>query len=125
MKDRKPIVWVGSSKKDLLKLSEEVQSMLGYSLNLAQQGLKDVDSKPLKGFGGASVLEIIKADPGGTYRAIYTVKFVEAIFVLHVFQKKSKSGIATPKIELDMISNRIKDALNIHKEIYVKSQKNR
>lgn len=123
MHDRKPVIWVGSSKKDLLELDKEVQRMIGYSLNKAQKGFKDEDTKPLKGFGGASVLEIVKKDVSGTYRAIYTVKFKEALYVLHVFQKKSKSGIKTPKQEIDLIENRLKSAQLIHDELVQKEPK--
>ncbi len=111
---RKPLVWVGSSKKDLLNLPREIQKAIGYSLNIAQRGMKDDDAKPLLGFGGASVFEIVKSDGYGTYRGVYTVKFQEAVYVLHVFQKKSKSGIKTPKIELDLINSRLRDAYYIH-----------
>lgn len=116
MKDRKRLVWVGSSKKDLLKFSVNVQRIIGYSLNLAQQGKYDLDSSIMKGFGGGGVREITKDDEGGTYRAIYVVKFKEAIYVLHVFQKKSKKGIATPKPEMDIIEARLKEALRIHEQ---------
>jgi phage-related protein len=114
MKHRKPLIWVGSSKKDLLYLSENVRRMMGYSLNLAQQGIDDLDSTIMKGFGSAHVREITKDDEGGTYRTIYTVKFGEAIYVLHVFQKKSKKGIATPKQEMDKVKARLKEAQQIH-----------
>lgn len=116
MKCRKPIVWVGSSKKDLLELPRELQRMIGHSLNLAQLEQADRDTKPLKGFTGSSVREIVKNDSDSTYRAVYTVKFKEAIYVLHVFKKKSKSGIKTPKSEIDLIKDRLKAAQQIHKE---------
>jgi phage-related protein len=122
MKSRKPITWVGSSKKDLLELDREVQRMIGHSLNLVQQGLKDDDSKPLKGFGGGSVLEIVKNDSDRTYRAVYTVRFKEAIYVLHVFQKKSKNGIKTSKQDMDLVERRLKDAQRIHNEIEEKQK---
>lgn len=73
--------------------------------------------KSSKAFGGAGVLEIIEDDPGGTYRAVYTIKFKEAVFVLHVFQKKSKSGIATPKPDLDIIRERLKVAAKLSLEM--------
>ena len=75
MLDRKKLIWVGSSKKDLLSLPKEVQREIGYSLNLVQQGCEDPDSKPLKGFNGATVLEIVKNDKDGTYRTVYRIKF--------------------------------------------------
>lgn len=117
MKDRKPLIWVGSSKGSLLKLPRWVQKMIGHSLNLAQLGREDQDSWIMKGFGSADVREIKKDDESGTYRSIYTVKFKEAIYVLHVFQKKSKSGISTPKKDLDLISARIKEAQRIHSSL--------
>lgn len=116
MKDEKRIIWVGSSKKDLLKLSKTVRRMIGYSLRLVQQEKEDPDSSIMKGFSGGSVREITKDDVGGTYRAVYLVKFREAIYVLHVFQKKSKKGIATPKPEMDLIEERLKEAQRIHEK---------
>jgi phage-related protein len=104
----KPIIWVASSKTDLLSLPEEVCDEIGHALYQAQKGEKSDKAKPFKGFGNAAVLEIIEDDRGGTYRAVYTVKFKEAIAVLHVFQKKSKQGISTPKKEIDLIKNRFK-----------------
>jgi phage-related protein len=93
----KPLVWVRSSKDDLKKFPRTAQSHLGFALKVAQSGGKHPDAKPMKGFGGASVIEIVEDYDSDTYRAVYTVKFAEAIYVLHAFQKKSKSGIATPK----------------------------
>jgi phage-related protein len=104
----KPLAWVGSSKKDLMALPLDVRKFFGHALDLAQRGDKHSAAKVLKGFGGAGVLEIVENDAGGTYRAVYTVKFVEAVFVLHCFQKKSKRGIETPKEDLDIIRGRLK-----------------
>ncbi|MDR3323264.1 MAG: type II toxin-antitoxin system RelE/ParE family toxin [Zoogloeaceae bacterium] len=106
----KPLKWVGSSHKDLLALPAGVRSVFGYALDLAQRGGQHTAAKPLKGFGGAGVLEVIEDDSGGTYRAIYTVRFAEAVFVLHCFQKKSKHGIATPQKDMDIIRSRLKVA---------------
>src|SRR5438034_3710009 len=94
---RKPIFWMGSSDDDLRSLTPEVRHEIGFALYRAQLGFRHYSAKPLKGFGGAGVLEVVQNDSGGTYRAVYTVKFAGAIYVLHVFQKKSKSGIKTPK----------------------------
>ncbi len=116
MKERARLGWIGSSKRDLLTLPREIQRMFGYSLNIAQQGEKDDDTKPLKGFGGCSVLEIVKNDGNGTYRAAYTVKFKDVVYVLHVFQKKSKTGIKTPKQDIDLIRDRLNEAKRIHEE---------
>jgi phage-related protein len=109
-KDRKPIFFVGSSKDDLTSFPKEVKEVTGFALHQAQLGEKHVDAKPLKGFGGASVLEVVEDHDGDTYRAVYTVRFVEAVYVLHAFQKKAKKGIATPKREIDLVKKRLKDA---------------
>ena len=106
----KPLEWIGSSYKDLMTLPPDMRSRFGYALSLAQMGDQDDAAKVLKGFGGAGVLEVIEYDAGGTYRAVYTVKFAQAVFVLHCFQKKSKSGIATPKTDMDIIRARLKVA---------------
>ena len=111
----KPLEWIGSSYKDLLALPDDVRRHFGFALSLAQAGDKHDDAKVLKGFGGAGVLEVVEDDAGGTYRAVYTVKFAEAVFVLHCFQKKSKRGIATPKEDMDIVHARLKIA-----EAYVK-----
>ena len=108
--ENKPLFWVGSSKKDLLALPSGVRKFFGHALDFAQRGDQHDAAKPLKGFGGAGVVEIVEDDAGGTYRAVYTVRFAEAIFVLHCFQKKSKHGIATPKQHLEVIRARLKIA---------------
>ena len=114
----KPLVWVGSSLRDVRRFPERVKDVFGFALYLAQHVGKHVSAKPLKGFGGAGVLEVVEDDDPGTYRAVYTVKFSHAVYVLHAFQKKSKSGIATPKAELDKIRQRLGDARRDHKERY-------
>jgi phage-related protein len=106
----KPLLWVGSSKKDLLTMPSEVVDVFGFALHLAQVGKKHDQTKPLKGFGGASVLEVVEDHMGDTYRAVYTVKIAEAVYVLHCFQKKSKQGIETPKQDIDLIRERLKAA---------------
>lgn len=108
--NEKPLEWIGSSHKDLMALPPDVRRMFGYALSLAQAGDQHDAAKVLKGFGGAGVLEMVESDVGGTYRAVYTVKFTEAVFVLHCFQKKSKHGIATPKEDIDLIRTRLKAA---------------
>ncbi len=110
----KQLVWVGSSGKDLRKFPDGVKQLMGYALYLAQQGDKHEDAKPLKGFGGAQTLEVVEDHQGDTYRAVYTEKFKGKIYVLHCFQKKSKKGIATPKPDLDLIKERLKDARHLH-----------
>jgi phage-related protein len=104
----KRLVWVGSSRRDLKAFPEEVKDAIGYALFEAQVGRKSQSAKPLAGFGGAGVLEIIEDFHRNTYRAVYTVKFSELIYVLHAFQKKSKKGIATPKVEIDLLKRRLK-----------------
>jgi phage-related protein len=113
----KPLYWVGGSKKDLLALPETVMHVFGYALYLAQIGRKHDQAKPMRGFGSADVLEIIEDWEGNTYRAVYTVRFVESVLVLHVFQKKSKRGAATPKRELDLIRERWKAAERMAREL--------
>jgi phage-related protein len=87
-----------------------VQDHMGYALHLAQAGGKHDDAKPLKGFGGAGVLEIVSDHSGDTYRAVYTVKFATAVYVLHAFQKKSKTGSKTPATDMELIRRRLKVA---------------
>lgn len=106
--DIKPLIWIASTKSDLISLPEDVQDEIGHALYQAQKGEKSEKAKPFKGFGSAAVLEIVENDAGGTYRAVYTVKFKEAVAVLHVFQKKSKKGIATPKQDVELIKSRFK-----------------
>jgi phage-related protein len=110
----KPVFWIGGSKTDLSSFPEDVKDAVGFALYDAQQGGKNADAKPLRGFGGAGVLEIVEDHDGDTYRAVYTVRFSECIYVLHVFQKKSKSGIKTPKAEIDLIKSRLKRAQEAH-----------
>ena len=104
----KPIIWIASTKSDLISFPDDVQDEIGHALYQAHQGEKSDKAKPFKGFGSAAVLEIVESDAAGTYRAVYTVKFKEVIAVLHVFQKKSKQGIATPKQDVDLIKSRFK-----------------
>lgn len=114
--NEKPLEWIGSSHKDLVALPVDVRRFFGYALSLAQAGDQHDAAKVLKGFGGAGVLEIIEDDTGGTYRAVYTVKFDVAVFVLHCFQKKSKRGIATPRADMNIIRARLKVAEALAKE---------
>lgn len=111
----KPVVWVGSSLQDLRGFPREVQRTMGYALRVAQLGGKHPDAKPLKGFGGAGVLEVIEDHDGDTYRLVYTVRLEGRVYVLHAFQKKAKRGIATPKHEIDLIRSRLKEAEEIHR----------
>jgi phage-related protein len=115
-RQERPLEWVGSSYKDLMALPADVRRFFGYALSLAQAGDQHDDAKVLTGFGSAGVLEVVEDDRSGTYRAVYTVKFKEAVFVLHCFQKKSKHGIATPKEDLAIIRARLKVAEALAKE---------
>lgn len=108
----KPIIWVASTKDDLKSLPKGAQDEIGYALHQAQIGKKSEKAKPFKGFGHAAVLEIVEYNLGGTYRAVYTVRFKEVIAVLHVFQKKSTHGIKTSKQDVELIKNRFKLAEN-------------
>lgn len=109
-KPAKPLVWMGSSKKDLRALPSSVIDLCGYALYLAQIGGRHEQTKILRGFGDAGVLEIVESTNRSTYRAVYTVRFSDAVYVLHVFQKKSKWGVATPKPDVDLIEERLKQA---------------
>ena len=107
---RKPIKWVSSAKRDLDAMPEDVKDVFGHAIDLAQCGGKHQDAKVLSGFGSAGVLEVVEDYQGDTFRAVYTVKFAGWVYVLHCFQKKSKSGIATPKQDMDLINTRLKAA---------------
>jgi phage-related protein len=110
-------VWVASSRRDIRGLPKTVQRTFGVALFAVQSGETPPIAKPLKGFGGAGVLELIEDDRSGAYRAVYTVRFATAVYVLHVFQKKSKRGISTPAHEIDLIKERLKRAEEIHVEL--------
>lgn len=103
----KPVRWVGSSRKDLKTFPKSIQRDIGQALYAAQRGEEYPSVKALKGFGGRAVLEIVAPGEDATYRAVYTVRLMNAIYVLHAFQKKSKKGIATPKQEIDLIRQRL------------------
>ena len=104
----KPLRWVASSKKDLLRFPDSVRREIGYALYFAQAGDKHPAARPLKGFHGAGILEVVEDHQGHTYRAVYTVRFASVVYVLHAFQKKSKKGIATPQTEIELIRARLK-----------------
>lgn len=121
-KGEKPLFWVGRSDEAVRDFPREVRRTFGFALGLAQIGGKFIDSKPLKGFGGAGVLEIVEDFHSDTYRCVYTVKFAGAVYVLHAFQKKSKSGIKTPKQEIDLVKDRLKRAQE-HYRTWLEKQK--
>lgn len=112
----KPVEWLGSTLGDLRVLPGLVQDDFGYALCLAQAGDRHFHAKPLRGHHGAGVLEVVRQHDAQAYRAIYTVRFAEAVYVLHVFQKKSMSGIATPAAEMRVVEARLKEALRRHSE---------
>ena len=105
----RPLFWVASSKRNYREFPGKVQDTLGFELFLAQTGQHPPSAKPLKGLG-SGVLELVEDHSGETYRAVYAVRFKDAVYVLHAFQKKSKRGIATPKGDIDLIRRRLKDA---------------
>jgi len=109
----KPLLWIGSSKADLKQFPGRVQDRMGFAIYQAQAGLRHRDAKPLRGFG-SGILEIVARHDGDTFRAIYTVRFETAVYVLHAFQKKAKRGIATPRKELDLIRRRLRTAERHH-----------
>ena len=112
----RPITWVGSSRTDLKRFPQQVRRDMGRALYAAQRGEVDPAAKPLRGFGGIRVMEIVDRHDTNTYRAVYTAQFGEAIYVLHAFQKKSKRGIATPPREIELVRRRLADAERIHRQ---------
>lgn len=104
----RPLLWVASSKRDYRGFPARVQDTLGFELFLAQTGQHPPSAKPLKGFGG--VLELVEDFDGDTYRAVYAVRFAEAMYVLHAFKKKSKHSIKTPQKDIDLVKQRLKAA---------------
>jgi phage-related protein len=112
-KPARALRWIGSSRKDYTAFPPKVQDNFGFELFLAQTGQHPPSAKPLKGFGGGTI-ELIDDHDGDTYRAVYTVRFDEAIYVLHSFKKKSKRGIRTPHMEIELIRRRLRDAESVH-----------
>ncbi|MGH9689054.1 MAG: type II toxin-antitoxin system RelE/ParE family toxin [Candidatus Acidiferrales bacterium] len=111
------LYWVGSSKRELMALPGAVVDVFGYAFYLAQIGGKHDQAKPLKGFGSAGVLEVVEDREGNTYRGVYTVRFPGRVFVLHVFQKKSKHGVATPRGDLNLVRERLKQVERVAREL--------
>ncbi len=114
----KELHFVGCSRDDLSGFPDDVKYEAGHALYLAQMGTKATNAMPMVGFGGAKVLEVVINDDGETYRAVYTVKFRHAIYVLHAFQKKSKRGSETPRPDMSLIHKRLKTAQEHHEENY-------
>jgi phage-related protein len=109
----KPLIWVGSSRDDLRSFPDPVQDHVGYALYVAQRGGKHIDAKVLRGFAGAGVVEVVSDFRGDAFRAVYTLRYQGAIYVLHAFQKKSKSGRETPQREIELIRRRLAQAEQI------------
>jgi phage-related protein len=112
----KPVTWVGTSLKALREFPEAVRDHMGYALYVAQRGGKHQDAKVLSGFGGAGVVEIIKDHRGETFRAMYTLRYAGRVYVLHAFQKKSKTGRETPRRDIELIKQRLREAEQIASE---------
>ena len=112
----KPVIWIGDSLEVLRDFPPPVQDEIGFALFRAQMGSKHVAAKPLKGFG-SGVLEVLSDHRGDTFRAVYTVRFAKTVYVLHAFQKKSKTGRETAQREMDLIRQRLREAEEIAKEI--------
>ena len=112
----KELVWIASSLDDLREFPEDVKDVMGYALFLAQSGGKHQCAKPMKGFGGAGVLEVVDDFDVDTYRTVYTVKLAGVVYVLHAFQKKAHKGIETPKNEIDVVKARYRQALQWHQQ---------
>jgi phage-related protein len=106
----KNVHFVGTSKKELKTLPKAVRAVFGFAILLAENGMKHPDAKPLTGFGGAGVLEVVEDFHGDAYRAVYTVKFGSTVYVLHAFKKKSKVGAKTPPRDMELIVKRLKEA---------------
>lgn len=121
MDEAKPVEWVGSSKDDLKTFPAEVLDHVGFALYQAQIGMKHRDAKPLRGLG-SGVLEVVSRHDRNTFRAVYTVRFKAAIYVLHAFQKKAKKGAATPKKEIELVNRRLKAAQDHYEANYGEDQ---
>src|SRR5258708_1381888 len=120
----KPVIWVASSKRNLQRFPRTVQGSFGFALWEVQCGHRPEQSKILKGFGGGAVLELVEDYVGGTYRAVYTVRFAGAVIVLHAFQRKSKRGIKTPHHEIDLVRRRLKLAEKQYEEWQLRRRQN-
>jgi phage-related protein len=116
--------WIGSSKKDYMRFPDIVLDYIGYSLSEVQDGRKPNNAKPLQGFGGAGIQEIVENDDGNTFRAVYTVALKHGVYVLHCFQKRSVKGIKTPQPDIDLIKARLQRAKEIDAEIENEKRKN-
>ena len=114
----KPLHWVSSSKKDYLAFPADVQEDMGYALGLAQLGAKHPKAKQWKG-EGPGIFEIVEDHRGDTFRAVYTVRFADVVYVLHAFQKKSKAGVKTPQDDVNLVAERLKRAQVDYERSYI------
>lgn len=121
-KGERPLDWVGSSKKDFVAFPEAVKDEIGNALGLAQFGGKHPSAKPWKG-QGVGVFEVVEDHDGDTYRAVYSVRFKEVVYVLHAFQKKSPKGIKTAQVDVDLVERRLKVALQDYEDRYGKPKR--
>jgi phage-related protein len=117
----RPLLWVASSKRDLMAMPQSVQREMGFALSVAQHGGKHAKAKPWKG-EGSGVLEVVSDFDGDTFRSVYTVKFAKAVYVLHCFQKKSPSGVRTAKTDVDLVTDRLKAARADYERQYGKAK---
>lgn len=121
--EEKPLHWTGSAKKDFLQFPREVIRDFGFALGVVQLGIQPPSAKHWKGLG-SGIYELIE-ETGEAFRVVYSVRFDSAVYVLHCFQKKAKSGIATPKKDVALVKQRLKEACKDHEELYGKGRKNR
>ena len=112
----KELIFIASSHRDIQSFPEEVQHVMGFALYEAQSGAKHPSAKPLNGFNGAGVLEVVEDHDGDTFRTVYTVRLGDVVYVLHAFQKKSKRGVKTPQRDIDLVKTRLALAEKHHKE---------
>jgi phage-related protein len=103
----KPLFWIASARSELKALPPDVRHTMGFALWRAQNGARHVDAKPLRGFGGSDVLKVVEDHAGNAYRAVYTVRFAGAVYVLHAFQKKSTRGVQTPRHVMELVRRRL------------------
>ena len=118
----RPLFWVGSSSKDLLRMPRQVVRQIGHALGVAQYGGKHPAAKPWKGLG-PGVLEVVSIFEGNAFRAVYTVRFHEAVYVLHCFQKKSPRGARTARSDVDLIAKRLRAVTASYEAPYGKGPK--
>ena len=120
---RRDLLWVGTTLDDLRAFPDEVRLEMGHALHLAQIGDKSPDAKPLRGFKGAGVLEVVENFDGNTYRAVYTVRLASGVYALHAFQKKSHRGIATDQRDIELVEKRLQDAERIDREMRTRTRR--